>query len=154
MKSVVSTTRSSPHSYFITGFVTRLTQRVPLVEQELITLLEHLSSPPIFNGIHFTRSLVLCVCFVERCLSFFFWPLCCLFSFDLRVLITPLVSSNTQSISTLITYIYHQIEPTFVVYVLVQVSNVTAISCREPVTFQGDDDDIRFVLKQNEFLYW
>jgi hypothetical protein len=26
-------------------------------------------------------------------LSLFFWPLCCL-SFDLRILITPLVSSN------------------------------------------------------------
>ena len=24
-----------------------------------------------------TRSSVLCVCFVDRCLSFFFWPLCC-----------------------------------------------------------------------------
>jgi hypothetical protein len=33
-----------------------------------------------------TRSLVLCVCFVDHCLSFFFWPLCCLF-FDLRILI-------------------------------------------------------------------
>jgi general stress protein CsbA len=28
-------------------------------------------------------------------LSFFFWPLCCLFFFDLRILITPLVSSNS-----------------------------------------------------------
>jgi hypothetical protein len=27
-------------------------------------------------------------------LSFFFWPMCCLFVFDLRILITPLVSSN------------------------------------------------------------
>jgi hypothetical protein len=27
--------------------------------------------------------------------SFFFWPLCCL-SFDLRILITPLVSSNSS----------------------------------------------------------
>ena len=35
-----------------TGYVTRLTQLVPLVEQELLT-----------------RSLVLCVCFVDRCLS-------------------------------------------------------------------------------------
>jgi hypothetical protein len=32
------------------------------------------------------------------CLFFFFWPLCCLF-FDLRILITPLVSSNSSSIS-------------------------------------------------------
>ena len=34
-----------------------------------------------------TRSLVLCVCFVDCCLSFFFWPLCCLFFFDIRILI-------------------------------------------------------------------
>ena len=32
-------------------------------------------------------SLALYVCFVDRCLSFFFWPLCCLF-FNLRILIT------------------------------------------------------------------
>jgi hypothetical protein len=34
------------------------------------------------------------LCFVERCLSF--WPLCCL-SFDLRILITPLVYSISSS---------------------------------------------------------
>jgi len=28
-------------------------------------------------------------------LSFFFWPLCCLFFFDIRILITPLVSSTS-----------------------------------------------------------
>ena len=55
----------------------RLTQRVPLVEQELLTLSEHLSSPPVFSGVgvRVVRSLVLCVCFVDRCLSF------CTFSF-------------------------------------------------------------------------
>ena len=42
---------SFPHSWLITGFVTRLTQQVPLVEQELLTLLEHLSSPPVFSGV-------------------------------------------------------------------------------------------------------
>ena len=47
---VVSTSRFFPHSRFITGFVTRLTRRVPLVEQELINLPEHLSSPPVFSG--------------------------------------------------------------------------------------------------------
>ena len=47
-----------------------------LVEQELPTLPEHLSSPPGFSGVHVTRSLVLYVCFVDHCLSF------CLFSFD------------------------------------------------------------------------
>jgi hypothetical protein len=40
------------------------------VEQESLTLLEHRSSPPIFSGFRVTRSLVLCVCFVDRCLSF------------------------------------------------------------------------------------
>jgi hypothetical protein len=57
------------------GFVTRLTRRVPLVEQELLTLPEHQSSPAVFSGVRVTRYLVLCVCFVDRCLSF------CTFSF-------------------------------------------------------------------------
>jgi hypothetical protein len=52
---------------------------MPLVEQELLTRPEQLSSPPVFSWVRVTRSLVLCVCFVDRCLSFFFWPLCCLF---------------------------------------------------------------------------
>ena len=34
-----------------------------------------MSSPPVFSGIRLTRSLVLCVCFVDRCSSF------CTFSF-------------------------------------------------------------------------
>jgi hypothetical protein len=38
--------------------------------QELLTLLDHLSSPPVFSGVRVTQSLVLCVCFVDRCLSF------------------------------------------------------------------------------------
>jgi hypothetical protein len=33
----------------ITGFVTRLTRQVPLVEQELLP--EHLRSPPVFSGV-------------------------------------------------------------------------------------------------------
>ena len=56
-------------------FITRLTRRVPLVEQELLTLPEHLSSPPVFSGVRVTRSLVFYVCFVDRCLPF------CTFSF-------------------------------------------------------------------------
>jgi hypothetical protein len=59
-----------PHSWLISGFVTRLTRRVPLVEQELPTLPEHLSSPPVFSGLRVTRSLVLCECFVDRCFYF------------------------------------------------------------------------------------
>jgi hypothetical protein len=50
--------------------------RVPLVEQELPTIPEHLSSPKVFSGVRVTRSLVLSLCFVDRCLSF------CTFSFS------------------------------------------------------------------------
>jgi len=71
---VVNTSRSVPHAWLITGFVTRLIQ-VPLVEQELLTLPEHLRSPRIFSGVRVILSLGLCVCFVDRCLSF------CTFSF-------------------------------------------------------------------------
>jgi len=72
---VVSTSRSFPHSWLITGFVTRLTRQMPLVEQALLTLPEHPSSPLVFSGVNVTRSLVLYVCFVDPCLSF------CTFSF-------------------------------------------------------------------------
>jgi len=58
------------HSRLITEFVTRLTRRMPLVEHELLTLPEHLNSPPGFWWARVTRSLVFYVCFVDRCLSF------------------------------------------------------------------------------------
>ena len=88
------------------------------MEQELFTFPEHLSLPSVFSEIRVTRFLALCVCFVDRCpfvlfllatvLSVFlsfghcvvcfsvFWPLCCLFFFDMRILITSLVSSNSS----------------------------------------------------------
>ena len=102
---VVTTSRSFPHSRIITEFVTRLTRWVSLVEQELPTLPEHLSSPPIFSGVRVTRSLVIYVCFVDCCLSFctfFFWPLFCLFFFDIRFLIALLVSSNSSYVMSII----------------------------------------------------
>jgi hypothetical protein len=92
---VVNISWSFPHSWHITEFITRLTRRLLLVEQELHTLPEHLGSPPVCSGVRVTRSLVLCVGFVDCCLSFFCWSLCCL-SFDVRVLIIPLVSSNSS----------------------------------------------------------
>jgi hypothetical protein len=72
---LVKNSRSFPHSRLITGFVTRLIQRVTLVEQVLPTLPEHLSSSPVVSGVRVTRSVVLYACFVDRCLSF------CTFSF-------------------------------------------------------------------------
>ena len=67
---IVNTFGSFPHSWLITEFVTRVTRWVPLVEQELLTLPKHLSSPPVFSGVRVTRSLVLYVYFVDRCVSF------------------------------------------------------------------------------------
>ena len=78
---VVIISRSFPHSWLIIWFITRLTRRVPLLEQELPTLLEHLSSLPVFSGVRVIRSLVLCVCFVNRCMFF------CPFSLVLCVLL-------------------------------------------------------------------
>ena len=86
---VVSTLRSFP----IACFVTRVTRRVSLVEQDMLTPLEHLSSQwgswcSIFS---------FCVMFCGSLfglLSFFFWPLCFLSFFDLWIQILSLVYSN------------------------------------------------------------
>ena len=54
---------------------------------------------PVGSWYIYKRSLASCVCFVDRCLSFCtfsFCPLCCLFFFNIRILITPLVSSNSS----------------------------------------------------------
>jgi hypothetical protein len=69
------------------------------VEQELLTFLEHMCSPSVFSEVRVTRSLVLSVCFEDRCLSF------CTFSVDHCVVCfssiddcdyLPLVSSNSS----------------------------------------------------------
>ena len=56
-----------------------------LGEQELLNLPEHMSSPPVFGGVRVTRSLVLYVCFVDRCFSF------CAFSFGHSVVCSSLI---------------------------------------------------------------
>ena len=96
---VINTSRSFPHSCLIAGFVTILTRRVSLVEQELLTLPEHLSLSPVFSGVRVTRSLVLRVCFVDRCLSFCTFLLAIVLSVLLRYTDsdTPLVSPNSSS---------------------------------------------------------
>jgi hypothetical protein len=91
-KMFIYIVRFNISAWLITGFVTSVTRRVPLVEQELLTLSEDLSSPPIFSEVPVTRYLVLCVCFCKWLfvrLSFFIWPFFCLFYFDLRILMTP-----------------------------------------------------------------
>ena len=58
---------------------------VPLAEQELLIHVEHMCSPSVFSGVRVTRSLVLCVCFVDRCLSL------CPFSFSHCVVCSSLI---------------------------------------------------------------
>ena len=64
--------------------------------QELLTLPEHPSSPPVVSRVLVAQSLVFCVVFCVK--SFVslscFWSLCCLSFSHLRILITLLVSSN------------------------------------------------------------
>ena len=73
------------------------------------------SGAPEFNpGLYWvraTRSLVLYVCFLDRCLAFvlFFWPLCSLFFFDIQILIDPLVSSNSSIGALKVSVIYKPI---------------------------------------------
>ena len=74
------TYRFFPHSWLITGFVTRLKRRVSSVEQELLTLPERHE----FTPVRVTRSLVLSVCFVDRCLSFILFLLVIVLSVLLR----------------------------------------------------------------------
>ena len=76
---------------------TNIKRRVPLVEQELPTLPELLSSPQFL-----VRFVLLDVKFYVYVLQigvsflYFFQPLFCLPFFDLRFFITPLVSSNSS----------------------------------------------------------
>jgi hypothetical protein len=58
---VVNPFRFLPHAWLITGFLTRLTRRVSLVEQELLTPPEHLSSHLAFSGVRVAQSSVFCV---------------------------------------------------------------------------------------------
>ena len=78
---VISTPRSFPHALLITGFVARLTRRMPLVEQKLPTL-------PVSSEVHVARFLYFCVVFFGSFFFRFCWPLYYLF-FDLWILIIP-----------------------------------------------------------------
>jgi hypothetical protein len=75
---------------------------VSLVKQELPTHPKHLRSSPVSSGVRVTWSLVFCVVLCRSLfvlLYFFIWPLCCLSFVDLRIQITPLVSSRSSYMS-------------------------------------------------------
>ena len=54
------------------------------MEQELLILSDHPSSPSVFSGVRVTRSLVLYVCFVDRCYLFVLFLLAIVLSVLLR----------------------------------------------------------------------
>jgi hypothetical protein len=66
---IISTSQFFPNSCINTGFVTRVSQRMPLMKQELLTLPEHPSSPSVFSVV---RCALCCIlrCFTDRCLCF------------------------------------------------------------------------------------
>jgi hypothetical protein len=63
------------------------------MEQELLTLHEHLGSLLVFSGVCVARSLAACISLFEL-LTFDFWSLFCQFFCDVQLHITTLVSSN------------------------------------------------------------
>ena len=67
------------HVKIITGFITRITQRLPHMEQKLLTLPKHLGSPPGFSEVRVARSLIFYIIFLYSYLIF------CPFPFELWV---------------------------------------------------------------------
>ena len=66
-----------PHSWYITGFLTSVTRRVPYVEQELLTLPDHLNSSIVLVGFVLLDLWFSVYCFFKSSfitLLFFVWP--------------------------------------------------------------------------------
>jgi hypothetical protein len=77
---VVITIWFFPHSWFVSGFLTRVAWRVPHVEQEQLTVPGHISSTPVFSE---DDLWFFVQCFVFFCLFFSFRHLFCRSFFDL-----------------------------------------------------------------------
>ena len=90
-KTWIVNTSETPGHEQVPGVVRTHRCRVPHMEQELLTLQEQLSPPPGFSEIHGFLSYVLQIVVCPFVL--FFWPLCCMSFFNVRLMITPLVSS-------------------------------------------------------------
>jgi hypothetical protein len=72
---------------------------------KLLSISKLLNKPPVFSGIRVTWSLVLCVCFVDRCLSF------CHFSFGHCVICSSIsgFSLPRRYLQTLPNYIFNYV---------------------------------------------
>ena len=84
--------------YLLIVFISLILKKGILQIHELLTLPEHPSSPPPFSEDRVTRSFVLYVYFVDRCLSVcaFLLQLRCLFFFDVQIVIISIVSSSSS----------------------------------------------------------
>jgi hypothetical protein len=67
---IISTLRFLSCLWLVTGFVSR------------VTCLPFHNSTQVFSGVHVAGSLVVLAVLVDRCVSFFFLPSCCLSFFD------------------------------------------------------------------------
>jgi hypothetical protein len=61
MTVVMTTILTNTTAKMLVNVCTRIIRRVSQLERELLTLPEHLSSPPVLSGVRVTRSFVLCV---------------------------------------------------------------------------------------------
>jgi hypothetical protein len=112
---------------FITGFVTRLTRRVPLVEQELHTLPEHMSSPLVLVGF-----VLLDLSFYVYVLSFCpFFPHYVVCSSSNYGLWLPLWYLQTTLITHIMLYRVHLAWAGFELAMLVVISTVCIGSCNQ-----------------------
>jgi hypothetical protein len=85
-----------PHSWCITGCVARVTRMVSLVEQEPLTFMSTWVHPRFLVGFQLLDRSFLCSVLEIVFCPVFVWSMCCL-SFNLRILIDPLVSSNSSN---------------------------------------------------------
>jgi hypothetical protein len=105
---IVITIRSFPHSWLITGFITRVTWPVPLVEHDLLTHPEQVSYPPFFRCLSRVR-----VTHVVKLHVF-----SCEVRYDVRV--------KTMFASSLLLFVLNELNAVLMLFALV--SNTIAIS--------------------------
>ena len=85
-------------------------------------------------------------------LSFFFWPLCCLYFFDIRILFTPLVSSNSSYNNLcLILMYFRQIRITMIDWLIYHFTYKSSTPCPMIVLSQNSNQNFWFLLKYSSF---
>ena len=97
LRKITQTWKMDKIQWLITGLVTIVTQWMPLVEQELHTLPDHLNLTLFLSGDYVDKTLDF---FVVLCwplfvfMYFFFWTLYCLSSSNYNLWRLPFISSN------------------------------------------------------------